>query len=190
MLAGAAILALIVVLVAPRFRSPDVATGPFTAPPITGPTAGPAGIDLSAMPPREAADRLFNRVMQAVSAGDTAEALAFQPMALGAYERVADLDLDGHYHVAVLHIVGDDPAAARERAETILSIAPTHLFGLYTAGQAEEMLGNRAAALEFYSRFLEHHDAEIARGRPEYAEHAPVLPVMREEAERAVRSAE
>jgi uncharacterized membrane-anchored protein len=137
------------------------------------------------MTPREAADRLFDRVMRSVSAGDSAAARSFAPMALAAYEMVDDIDLDGRYHVAVLHLVNGDAPAARSEAGAILDQVPTHLFGLYTAAQAEELMGDRQAAADLYSRFVENYEAEVALGRPEYREHEPILPVMLDDAGRS-----
>ena len=45
-------------------------------------------VDLSTMTPRDAADRLFNRVMSAEENGDDAQAKQFAPMALQAYRLV------------------------------------------------------------------------------------------------------
>ncbi|MEX2582283.1 MAG: hypothetical protein WD766_03370 [Gemmatimonadota bacterium] len=181
--AGAALLALVVAVVAPRFTSSDAPQA--AAPPITGPAAPTAGTppDLSGMTPREAADRLFNRVMESVATGDTAQALAFAPMAISAYGMVDQIDTDGLYHLAVLQLVSSDPEAARETADRILAIVPEHLFGLFTAAQAETILGNDEAAGELYSRFLSSYDTELAEDRLEYSDHAQVLPSMRAEAE-------
>jgi hypothetical protein len=191
---GAALVALAAVLLVPRLRSsdaPEVPTGSSsaTAQAPAAPFAGggdPRRVDLSSMTPRDAADRLFNRVMQAVSSGDTAQARGFLPMAIGAYGRVPDLDADGHYHVAILQLVAGDGKAARAEADTILSRDPKHLFGLFTAAQAEKAMGNTAQANALYRRFLDGYDAEIRRGLPEYKEHDQALPPMREEARRQV----
>src|SRR5690606_31998012 len=126
--------------------------GPAASAPAAG--SGEFGdaqsVDLSSMSPRERADALFNRVMRNVSAGDTTQARFFLPMALAAYEDVPELNADGHYHMAVLHLTGGDPGAARARADSILEETPTHLFGLFTAAQAEQALGNVEAARELY----------------------------------------
>jgi hypothetical protein len=180
--AGAAALIAAVAVIGPRVLGSDSAPAVAAAPSFSAPGGGPAAVDLSSMSPREAADRLFNRVMENVSAGDSVQARAFLPMALAAYERVGSLDLDGHYHVAILHLVNNDPVAARREADTILSQAPNHLFGLFTAAQAAEMVGDDGRAAVFFQRFLESYDDEIVLGRPEYEEHAPVLPVMRSDA--------
>lgn len=178
------VLAAIVVLFVSRDRSPEPLGPPV--PQVAGPAPlDPSAVDLSQMTPREAADRLFDRVMRSVSAGDSASARSFAPMALAAYDMVDDIDLDGRYHVALLHLVNGDARAAREEAGRILEAVPTHLFGLYTAAQAEEMIGNRDGAAPLYRSFLENYEAELATRRSEYVDHAQVLPAMREEAARA-----
>lgn len=179
--AAVAIAVLVIVLLLPRLTADD----PVPVAAVPGPLGDPSSVDISAMTPRERADRLFNRVMQSVSAGDSAQARAFLPMALAAYEQVPDLDLDGRYHDAVLHLVDGDPAAARAQADSILAAEPSHLFGLFTAAQAEEALGREAAARQLYQRFLNNYESESARNLPEYRDHAQVLPINRAEAERA-----
>lgn len=187
-IAAGALVALLAVVLVPRFRGEETAPQAVSGPPITGAPAGdPSSVDLASMSPREAADRLFNRVMENVSTGDSAQARQFLPMALMAYQRVPELDLDGRYHLAVLQLVNNDPAAARAQADTILSAQPDHLFGLFTAAQAEQALGEEAAARELYGRFLARFESEVDRDLPEYRDHAQVLPAMREEAQRAVQ---
>lgn len=203
MVAGAAVLALVATLaVLQARRGEPEATGPVaqgtvgatasgSAPggPAQAAPAGPSPVDLSSMTPREAADRLFNRVMTSVSNGDTAQARAFVPMAVQAYQRVEELDTDAHYHLAVLHLVGGNPQAARTEANAILAREPQHLFALFTAAQAEQGMGNQERARELYSRFLTHYDQEAGRDLPEYGHHSQALPPMRQEAERLVGGA-
>lgn len=191
-IAGAAVVALAAVLLLPRLREEPAAPAAFSpAAPAAGPAMGaggdPRAVDLASMTPREAADRLFNRVMQSVSSGDSAEAQAFLPMAISAYERVPELDADGHYHLAVLQMVRGDHRAARAEADAILETSPSHLFGLFTAAQAERELGNEAEATAFFRRFRDAYEAETARQLPEYGEHAPALAAMKSEAESAAR---
>ena len=195
LVAGAAVLALALVAIVPRLggrSEPEPAAQPpfaAAAPGGGAPQAGgnPAAIDLSRMSPREAADRLFNRVMTAASTGDTAQALRFQPMAVMAYQRVDSLDADGRYHLAALQMVGGDFAAARAQADSILAANPTHLFGLFSAAVAEKRQGNDAAAKEFFQRFVRAYDSEVAKRLPEYEEHAQGLPAMKAEALRSIQ---
>jgi hypothetical protein len=187
-IAALAVVALLALLLLPRLRptaETQAAAPPFAAAPAGGAAdegGGPASVDLSSMTPREAADRLFNRVMTAMASGDTVQAQRFLPMAMGAYQRVDTVDADLRYHVAALDMVGHDYASAKAQADTILIGSPTHLFGLFTAAQAEAGAGHTAAAREFYQRFLAAYDAESAKRLPEYQEHAQGLPAMRDEA--------
>lgn len=153
-------------------------------PPAAGlnPTAGTPP-DLGSMTPREAADRLYDRIMRAASAGDTAEALAFLPMALDAYDLVLPLDEDGHYHVSLLHALGGDYQMAREAAEGALADAPNHLLLLGAAARAASELGDDDGADAYYARFMEAWESEQARGLEEYSMHAIPLAEMRAAAE-------
>ena len=140
------------------------------------------------MTPREAADRLFERVATAAASGDSAQARQFAPMAISAYQMVPEpLDADAYFHIAIIHLIAGQPADARAAAASILEQTPTHLFGLFTAAEAEQLLGNSAEARSLYETFLESYQAEISGGvRPEYQDHAPMLPTMRAQAEQAV----
>jgi hypothetical protein len=179
--------ALVITLVAVLFwpRSPSGATIAETGAPASA-AGDPTAVDLSSMTPREAAERLFNRVMTSVSAGDSAEARSFAPMAIMAYESVPDLTADERYHMAVLHMVNRNLPAARAQADTILAQYPNHLFALYTAAQTEAAQGRSKEAAELYGRVLDSWDSELAAGRPEYSVHEGLLPLMREESARAV----
>jgi tetratricopeptide (TPR) repeat protein len=157
-------------------------------PPLPAPAARPAAgggtpPDLTSMTPREAADRLYDRIMRAASAGDSAEALAFLPMALDAYNLVVPLDADGHYHMSLLHALGGDYPMAREVAERALADAPRHLLLLGAAARAASELGDDDGADAYSARFLEAWDSERARGLEEYSMHAIPLAEMRQSAE-------
>jgi hypothetical protein len=191
--AGLIGLALIAALVIPRAREAggagaETAQTPSAAP-QQAPLAGGAGAggtgtppDLSQMTPREAADRLFNRVMTAVSQGDTAQAARFLPMAIAAYQQVPELNADGRYHLATLHLVNGGYLAAGGQAQALLAANPNHLFGLFIAARAADGVGDREGAAELYRRFLTAYDTEFAKPLPEYREHAQGLPGMRDEA--------
>jgi hypothetical protein len=154
-------------------------------------TAGPGGgdpssVDLASMTPRERADRLFNRVMQGVSSGDTTKLGFFAGMAIQAYGMVPERDADLHYHLGELYRLTGDAASARAQADTILAADPQHLFGLYGAARAEELRGGEAAAKGMYQRFLDAYAAQVTRNLPEYQEHSQGLPGMRAAAQQAV----
>lgn len=186
-IAGGAVVALAAVLIVPRLREPEPEQPRFEFSPEGGAPAGnPAAVDIASMTPRERADRLFDRVMRSLSQGDSAGARQFLPMALAAYGMAGELDADARYHLAELHLVGNDPSAARAQADTLLSANPTHLFGLFTAAKAEQAQGNTDAARGLYRQFLDNYDSEIARNLPEYQAHQPALPGMRAEAARVI----
>jgi hypothetical protein len=144
---------------------------------------GGTDVDLSSMTPREAADRLFNRVMTALGDGDTAEVESFLPMALDAYAMVPDLDADGHFHVSLLQQAQGDHQGGMETAEIVLEEEPDHLLARYAAGEAARNLGDRDRAREHFAHLLEVFDQEAARDLPEYQEHASFLPTIQATAE-------
>ncbi|WP_420129653.1 double zinc ribbon domain-containing protein [Longimicrobium sp.] len=151
-----------------------------------GGAGDPSQVDLASMTPRQAADRLFNRVMQGLSAGNNAEVQQFAPMAIQAYGMVPERDSDLHYHLGELYRVTGDAVSARAQADTILAADPQHLFGLYGAARAEELRGNAGAAQGLYQRFLDAYPTQVARNLPEYQEHSQGLPSMRAAAQQAV----
>jgi len=148
------------------------------------PALGPTGsVDLASMTPREAADRLFTRVMAAVEQGNDAEAMSFLPMAIDAYGLARPLDSDGLYHLALLQAASGAFAASLESAKEGLTAAPEHLLLLSSAGEASKELGDQAAAAGFYTLLLDAWDREMALQRQEYTDHARILPLLREDAE-------
>ncbi|MFQ5889124.1 MAG: zinc ribbon domain-containing protein [Gemmatimonadota bacterium] len=144
----------------------------------TSPSGGmPTAAELAAMPPREAADRLFDRAMSTREAGDTERAAFFARMAVEAYRRVppAELDEDAHFHIGLLHLAVDDPVAARSEAEAILKAAPDHLLGLILSARAASAAGDPTAAQESYAHFLRVLAAEQESGRVEYGAHEELI---------------
>ena len=128
--------------------------------------------DLSTMSPREAADRLFNRVMTASENGATEEAQRFAPMAIQAYERAGPLDNDGRYHVALVYLTTGDSKSARAQIAKLRATAPNHLFGFMVEHQIAVKSGDSAAADRATRAFEAAYDQERATGRVEYQEHA------------------
>ena len=157
------------------------------APPTAQPAAAPAGNppDLSTMTPRQAADRLFNRVMRAVEAGNQAEADQFLPMAIGAYDRIPDLNLDDRFHLSLLWAAAGDGDMALAVAEAGLDERPTHLLDLAAAAEGAIMIGDEAKAREYYQRLVDVYDEESQSGLDEYQPgvHANMLPVLLQEAQ-------
>ncbi|HUE97476.1 MAG TPA: zinc ribbon domain-containing protein, partial [Longimicrobiaceae bacterium] len=179
--AGIALALLAAVLIVTRLGQEP--TPSSVAPPIaSAPVGDPSAIDLDSMTPREAADRLFERVMTSLSAGDSAAARSFAPMAVAAYQLAEPLDVDGRYHLASLQLVAGDAAAAADEAAAILREVPTHLFGFYTSAQAAAALGDPEAAREHFRGLLQNYDAEVAMQREEYVAHVSILPEMRRDA--------
>lgn len=152
------------------------------APPL-GPTSA---VDLSSMTPREAAERLFNRVMTAVESDNSAEAERFLPMALAAYDRIGALSLDDRFHLSLLHAAAGDGAQALAVAEAGLAVRPTHLLCLAAAAEGALLLGDSATAAAHYRTFVEAYDDELRTGLTEYtsreAGHPDLLPALLAEA--------
>jgi tetratricopeptide (TPR) repeat protein len=171
---------LIVILVLPVVR-PDPSSGPVA--PVGAPAGGPSTTDLANMPPREAADRLFNRVMTAVSANNTAEWAQFLPMAIQSYDMARPLDQDGLFHLSMLHSQNQDPQSALAVAREGLELNPDHLLNLNAAAHAAAAAGDSAAAAEYYQHFLDVFEAEQTKGLAEYQAHGNMFPEMTAEAE-------
>ena len=166
---------LILVVAYPVYGPGRGSSGP--PPPAT--PAGASNVDLSTMAPRQAADRLFNRVMAAALAGEATEVRNFLPMAISAHEMVEDLDADGKFHLVMLRLQGSQNEDALVTAEGILAQQPDHLLGLAGAADASLALGDSASARAFYQRWLDSYDSEMAKDLSEYGDHSVLLPTMR-----------
>jgi tetratricopeptide (TPR) repeat protein len=183
---GIAILALVVALEAWLDRggqAPAVAPPPVAALFDSAPGAPGAPPDLSKMTPREAADRLFNRVMAASERGDTAEAEQFRPMALQAYEALGSLDDDARYHLGLIDLTAGDIKGARAQLDKIQQSAPNHLLGIMLARDIAKRSGDKVGVTRAYKGFLAVYDSEIAAGREEYQHHWGSIERFRAEAQ-------
>lgn len=162
--------------------------GNAAPPPSAGqaPLGPTSAVDLSSMTPREAAERLFNRVMTAVESANPAEAERFLPMALAAYDRIGALSLDDRFHLSLLHAAAGNGAQALAVAEAGLAIRPTHLLCLAAAAQSALLLGDSATAATRYRTFVDSYDDELRAGLTEYtsreAGHPDLLPALLAEA--------
>jgi len=184
-IAGVAMFGLIVFVgvqaVSPGARGAPAATQPQPVAPFASGGSGTPP-DLSQMTPREAADRLFDRVMRDVSAGDSTQAQAFLPMALGAYERAMPLDKDGLFHLSLLNRVAGNLDAALANAQQILADDPNHILGLVAAAEASAEMGRVDEARVYYQHILDVIDSETARALPEYEAHEVIMESARADA--------
>jgi hypothetical protein len=167
---------------APQPTAPDMANAGVSS--GSAPAAAGPAPDISNMTPRERFDRLFNRIMQAAEAGDSAQVRRFTPMAFGAYDQLDTRDADARYHAAVLHMQMGNLRAARALADTILQTSKGHLFGYLIRGTVARLAGDSAALASAERDFEAHYPAEIAAQRSEYQDHRPVLEEFKRAAER------
>ena len=149
-----------------------------------GPTSA---VDLNSMTPREAATRLFDRVMMAVEQGNQTEASRFLPMAIASYDLIAALSLDDRFHLSLLYGVAGDGASALAVAEAGLAVRRTHLLCLAAAAEGAVLTGDSAKARAHYQTLVDAYDEEIRAGLAEYGAagqggHSNLLPVLRAEA--------
>lgn len=183
-IAGVAMFALIVFIGVTMVRPSGPAGGPVPSGPVA---TGPAAVDLNSMTPREAADRLFTRVMTSVSQGDSVGAQAFVPMAIGAYERARPLDHDGLFHLSLLQRTAMDLEGALATAQSVLEDDPDHILALSAAAVAAREMGLDEEAREYFQRLVAEYDEQVARGLPEYLDHAPIMNTVRDTAEAFLR---
>ncbi len=131
----------------------------------------PSTVDLSAMTPREAADRLFNRVMSASESGNAEEAVRFAPMAVEAYAEVANLDADARYHLGRLHLLQNNLDQALEQIEILKQSVPRHLLALVLEHEVASRMGDAETAARAATEFAAAYESETATARPEYEAH-------------------
>lgn len=151
---------------------PAAATAPASS-------TGQSSVDLSSMTPREAADQLFNRVIMASEQGNIEEAQRFAPMAIQAYEQVARLDADAHYHMGLIYSVMGDFESVRNQISIIKQYTPDHLLGLILEHEIAEKEGNPFGAARAAEAFKEAYNAEIMANRPEYEAHRNTIESFR-----------
>jgi hypothetical protein len=184
---GVATLALVVALLSLSSRDKDAVAPEALFPPLSSTVPVPGQPpDLSSMTPREAADRLFNRVMAAGENGDSAEALRFTPMALQAYDSLGTLDNDARYHVALLHLTAGDIKSARVQVDQLRKSVPKHLLGFMLEHEIAERSGKQDSVARTYKAYVAAYDAEIATGREEYQDHMNTLERFRKAAQASV----
>ena len=136
-------------------------------------------VDLSTMSPRQAADRLFNRVMSAEQRGDTAQVEQFGPMALQAYQLVDRLDSDAHFHIGLIALALGDLDEVRKQVGKLEQDSTDHLLGLALAHEVAKRDGDEQSASDILARFAAAYDAEIGTGKPEYQAHRYTIDRLR-----------
>jgi hypothetical protein len=75
-------------------------------------------------------------------------------------------------------------AGAHALADTILEQEPDHLFGYLVRGTAASLSDDPGARTQAEREFLRRYERELAAGRPEYKDHAPVIEEFKQGAER------
>ena len=142
--------------------------------------------DISQMTPRERADRLFDRIVQAAEAGDTEQVRQFQPMALAAYSMLPQQDSDSRYHVGLIHSLTGAFGAAEAQLDSIRAAAPNHLLGVMLGFTIAQLNGDAQGQQQAYRDFLEAYDGEITSQKPEYTAHDPAIDAFLTAARQAV----
>jgi len=136
----------------------------------------PTAQQLAAMPPKEAADRLFNRAMEMQQEG-APRASFFANMGVQAYQRVApqNVDADVRFHVGLLQLSAGNPPGAAAEADTILGSAPRDLLGLLLASRAARAQGQTGKADAFMKRYRAAFKETDLDSRPDYQAHRELL---------------
>jgi hypothetical protein len=179
--AGVALVGLVALLAGQRFRSAPPADPQQASAPASDSQAGPGGDaaapgvrapDISALSPRERADRLFDRIMRLDTEGKKDSVQFFAPMAISAYQMIPDPDADARFDMGRIAEVAGALPAAKNEADSILAKQPTHLLGLVLAMQVARASGDTAAAASYRAKLHSSEKAELAKKLPEYDRHS------------------
>jgi hypothetical protein len=138
----------------------------------------PSAGEIANMPPREAANRLFNRAMRLASGEDPENrAPFFAQMGVRAYQRVPDsqMDADLRFHVGLLQLVQGNVEEARSEADAILSEHPAHLLALLLKARAAEADDDSGAAATLRDSLRAAAGRVGLDARPEYRAHQALL---------------
>jgi hypothetical protein len=179
-------LALILALRPPSGSAGGTEISAGTGAPLSGaPTTGRPAPDISSLTPRQAADRLYERIARASEAGDSGQVQFFGPMALQAYAAAAPLDIDAHLHLGMIDVALGNLEGASAEADTIVRQSHTHLFGPLLKARVAQARNNAAQLQQAYRAFLANYDAERRKNLPEYEQHAGLLADLKTTAESA-----
>jgi len=173
-IAAVAVVALIVVAALQLNRAPQTAAQ-TAAVPGQPPADEMATTDISNMSPKQAAQRLFDRVMRSAQAGDTQQVSFFGPMTVQAYARVPTLGNDDHYDIGLINGLLNQPEAELAEADTIAKAVPTHLFASMLRYDVAHTRNDSGAMRRAAQNFLNHYTAEMKANRPEYADRTSLI---------------
>lgn len=193
--AGIALLALIALVAAQRFnRRPAAPADASTAAPAgadaesasAGDGAAPVRApDISALSPRERADRLYDRIMRLDAEGKKDSVEFFSQMGISAYLMLPRQDLDTRYDMGRIAEVAGATPLAQAQADSILAADPNHLLGLTLSISLARDAGNSAMVRALRGRLLAAQAAELAKNLPEYQRHQTEIVAAIEAARRA-----
>jgi hypothetical protein len=140
--------------------------------------------DLSALSPEERFAELFDRLMRAGTAWDSATVAALSPLAVAAYAELDSVDADTRFHAGLIAIQIGNFEGAHALADTLETRDPGHLFGPILVGALARLEGDTAAYRRALDRFRARAPDELARtDRPEYVEHRQLLTEVQQAAE-------
>lgn len=166
---GTAAAALLIILIVQQLN-----TGAGTAASSASPEASSAAVrapDISQMPPRERASRLFDRIMRLNEEGKRDSVALFATMAIPAFQSLEPLDAHTRYDLGRIAAVAGMLDMADAQADTILEAQPQHLLGLILATQVEQRRGNNAEVRRLQNRLVAAEAGERAKGLEEYTLH-------------------
>ncbi len=172
--AGAALLAMVILVAAQQGRSPAPTIGDAAPLGAEAPFAGGGAVrapDISNMSPRERADRLYNRVMTMAAAGKADSAAFFASMAVGAYESLSPLDADLRYDYGRMAEMSGALPLAQAQADTILREQPDHLLGLILSARVALARGDKDRSQKLLSQLVAAEKTESAKSLEEYQRH-------------------
>jgi hypothetical protein len=147
----------------------------------------PRAPDISALSPRERADRLYDRIMRLDSEGKKDSVEFFAQMAISAYQMLPEQDLDSRYDMGRIAEVAGATPLARAQADSILAAYPDHLLGLILAISNARDAGDQATVRTLERRLLAVQRAELAKNRPEYQRHQNEIVAAIEQAQNGAK---
>jgi Double zinc ribbon len=193
--AAIALVALVALVAGQHFNASRLASAPVAPDSQQGAPAQPESEqgaseaparapDISALSPRERADRLYDRIMRLDSEGKRDSVQFFAPMAISAYRMLSEQDADTRYDMGRIAEVAGATPVARAEADSILKTNPTHLLGLILAMRTAKLSGDQKGAELYARRLLAAEAAERRKGLPEYQRHARDIDAALGEAKR------